>query len=119
MLADQDMVARRKFYSFYVSAAIRDTMEWTTKFLRSKPCTRLLLYLSLAGFVYGFSLLNSSVAYAGEDEENSVSGNSGRHKGFGFSGQRLRMRKAGSSQILETRVDFLETRSELLQKQMR
>ena len=114
------MVARRKFYSLYVSAAIdHDTMEWTTKFPRSKPCTRLLLYLSLAGFVYVFYLLNSSVAYAGEDEENSVCGNSGRHKGFGFSGQRLRMRKAGSSQILETRVDFLETRSELLQKQVR
>ena len=113
-------MARRKFYSFYVRAAIdRDTMEWTTKFPRSKPCTRLLLYLSLAGFVCGFSLLNPSVVYAGEDEENSVCSNSGRHKGFGFSGQRLRMRKAGSSQILETRVDFLETRSELLQKQVR
>ena len=113
-------MARRKFYSFYVRAAIdRDTMEWTTKFPRSKPCTRLLLYLSLAGFVCGFSLLNPSVAYAGEDEENSVCGNSGRHKGF--SGQRLRMRKAGSckAQILETRVDFVETRSELFQKQVR
>ena len=55
------------------------------------------------------------MTYAGEDEENSVCGNSGRHKGF--SGQRLRMRKAGSckAQILETRVDFLETRSELFQ----
>ena len=74
------VVPRRKFYSFYVRAAIdRDTMEWTTKFPRSKPCKRLLLYLSLAGFVCGFSLLNPSVAYAGEDEENSVSGNSGRH----------------------------------------
>ena len=61
---------RRKFYSFYVRAAIdRDTMEWTTKFPRSRPCTRLLLYLSLAGFVCGFSLVNPSVAYAGEDEE--------------------------------------------------
>ena len=111
---------RRKFYSFYVRAAIdRDTMEWTTKFPRSKPCTRLLLYLSLAGFVCGFSLLNPSVAYAGEDVENSLCGNSGRHKGF--SGQRLRMRKAGSCKapILETRVHFLETRSELFQKQVR
>ena len=38
-----------------------------------------------------------------------------------FSGQRLRMRKAGSckAQILETRVDFVETRSELFQKQVR
>ena len=61
---------RRKFYSFYVRAAIdRDTMEWTTKFPRSKPCTRLLLYLSLAGFVCGFSLLNPSVVYAVEDEK--------------------------------------------------
>jgi len=33
----------------------------------------------------------------------------------------LRMRKAGSckAQILETRVDFVETRSELFQKQVR
>ena len=67
------MVPRRKFYSFYVRAAIdRDTMEWTTKFPRSKPCTRLLLYLSLAGFVCGFSLLNPSVAYVGEDEKNCL-----------------------------------------------
>ena len=79
------------------------------KFPRSKPCTRLLLYLSLAGSVCGFSLLNPSVAYAGEDEENSVCGNSGRHEGL--SGQRLHLQKAGSckAQILETRVDFLET----------
>ena len=37
------------------------------------------------------------------------------------SGQRMRTRKAGSckAQILETRVDFLETRSELFQKQVR
>ena len=81
---------RREFYSFYVRAAIdHNTMESTTKFPRSKPRTRLLLYLSLAGFVCGFSLLNPSVAYAAEDEENSVCGNSGRRKGF--SGQRLRM----------------------------
>ena len=59
------------------------------------------------------------MAYAGEDEENSVCGNSGRHEDF--CGQRLRMRKAGSckAQILETRVDFLETRGELFQKQVR
>ena len=64
---------RRKFYSFYVRAAIdRDTMEWTTKFPRSKPWTHLLRYLSLAGFVCGFSVLNPSVDYAGEEEENSV-----------------------------------------------
>ena len=114
------MVPRRKFYSFYVRAAIdRKTMEWTTKFPRSKPRTRLLLYLSFAGFVCGFSLLNPSVANAGEYEENSVCGNSGHRKDF--SGRRLRMRNAGSfkAQILETRVDFLETRSELFQKQKR
>ena len=82
-------------------------MEWTTKFLRSKPFTRLLLYLSLADSVCGFSLLNPSVAYGGRDEENSVCGNSGRHRGF--RGQRLRMRKVRSckAQILQTRVDFL------------
>ena len=75
------VVPRRKFYSFYVRAAIdRNTVEWTTKFPRSKPRTRLLLYLSVAGFVCGFSLLNPSVAYAGEDDENSVYGNSGRRK---------------------------------------
>ena len=46
------VVPRREFYSFYVRAALdRDTMEWTTKFPISKPCTRLLLYLPLAGFV--------------------------------------------------------------------
>ena len=114
------VVPRRKFYSSHVRAVIdRDTMEWTTKFPRSKPCKRFLLYLSLAGFVCGFSLLNPSVAYFREDEENSVCGNSGRHKGF--SGQSLRMWKAGSckAQILETRVDFLETRSESFQKQVR
>ena len=67
------VVPRRKFYSFYVRVAIdRDTMEWTAKFPRSKPCTHLLCYLSLAGFVCGFSVLNPSVVYAGEDEENSV-----------------------------------------------
>ena len=67
------VVPRRKFYSFYVRAAIdRDIMEWTTKFPRSKPCTHLLRYLSLAGFVCGFSVLNQSLDYAGEDEENSV-----------------------------------------------
>ena len=71
---------RRKLYSFYVRAAIdRDTMEWTTKFPRLKPCTRLFIYFSLTGFICGFSLLNPSVAYAGDDEENSVSVNSGRH----------------------------------------
>ena len=73
LLTDQDVVPRTKFYSFYVRAAIdRDTMEWTTKFPRSKPCTHLLRYLSLASFVCGYSVLNPSVDYAGEDGENSV-----------------------------------------------
>ena len=78
-------------------------------------------FSSLSFLVCGFSLLNPWVAYAGEDEENSVCTccNSGRHKGF--SGERFRMRKAGSckAQTLETRVDFLETRIELFQKQVR
>ena len=100
-----------------ITSIDHDTMEWTRRFPRSKPCKRLLLFLSLAGFVCGFRLLNPSVAYAREDEENSVCGNSGRHEGFSFSRQRLRMRKGGSceAQILETRVDFLETRNELFQ----
>ena len=74
MLGDQNMWCREEnFIVFYVRAAIdRDTMEWTTKFPSSKPWTRLLLYLSLAGFVCCFSLRNPSMAYAGQDEENSV-----------------------------------------------
>ena len=62
---------RREFYSFYVRAATdRDIMEWSTKFRdQNMSCTRFLLYLSLAGFECGFSLLNPWVAYAGEDEE--------------------------------------------------
>ena len=80
MLADQDMRWREENFTvfMYVLRSIV-TPWWTTKFPRSKPCTRLLLYLSSAGFVCGFSLFNPSVAYAGGDEENSVSGNSGRH----------------------------------------
>ena len=94
-------------------------MDYEIPEIKLKPCKCLLLYVSLASFVCGFSLLNPLVAYAGEYEENSVCGNSGRHKGF--SGQRLRIRKAESckAQILKTRVDFLETRSELFQKQVR
>ena len=100
---------RRKFYSFYVRAAIdRDTMEWTTKFPRSKPCAHLLRYLSLAGFVCGFSVLNPSVDYAGEDEEKLCLRQfwSPYHKGFNRQG--LRMRKGGSckAQILENARGF-------------
>ena len=58
----------------------------------TKPCTRLLLYLPLASFVCDFSLLNPSVAYAGDDE-NSVCANSGRHKGRFASKRRLRVLK--------------------------
>ena len=59
------------------------------------------------------------MAYVGEDEQNSACGNSDRHKGF--SGQRMRMGKGGSckAQILDTRVDFLETRRALFQKLVR
>ena len=111
---------RREFYSFYVRAVIdRDSMEWTAKFSRSKTMHTFFFFIFpwLALYV-ALVLLNPWVAYAGENEENSVCGNSGRHKGF--SGQRLSMRKAGSckAQILETLVNFLETRSELFQKQV-
>ena len=68
---------RRKFYSFYVRAAIdRDTMARGVdyeipeiKAIYTFTSLSFLLYLSLAGFVCGFSLPNPSVAYAGEDEE--------------------------------------------------
>ena len=121
MIGDQDMWCREEnFIVFrYVLRSIVRPWNRLRDFSRSKTRTRLLLYLSLAGFVCGFSLLNPSVANAGEYEENSVCGNSGRRKGL--SGQRLRLRNAGSckAQILKTRVDFLETRSELFQKQVR
>ena len=116
MLAAQNMWCREENFIVFMYVLRSIVRPWSG--LR-KPCTRLLLYLSLAGFICGFSLLNPSVAYAGDDEENSACGNSGRHKSC--SGQRLRMRKAGSCKapILETRVLFLETRSELFQKQVR
>ena len=71
--------------------------------------------MALVYLIHGWPMLESML----EKIRKTVCGNSGRHKGF--SGQRLRMRKAGSckAQILETRVDFLETRSELFQKQVR
>ena len=78
------MVPRRKFYSFYVRAAIDgEDSGMDYEIPETKPCTRLLLYLSLAGFACGFSLLNPSVAYAGEDDENSVCANSGRRRPAG------------------------------------
>ena len=83
------MVPRRKFYSFYVRAAIdREDPGVDYELPETKPCTRLLLYPSLASFVCGFSLFNPSVAYAGEDEENFVCANSSRHKGR-FASNRL------------------------------
>ena len=88
------MVRTRKFYSFYVRAAIDcEVPGLEYEIPETKPCTRLLLYLSLAGFACGFSLLNPSVAYAGEDDENSVCANSGRHKGHFASKTRLNVLK--------------------------
>ena len=67
------VVPRTKFCSFYVRAAIdRKDSGVDYEIPESKPCTRSLFYLSLAGFVCGFRLLYPSVAYAGEDDENSA-----------------------------------------------
>lgn len=88
------VVPRRKFYSFQVLAAIdrKDPgLDYETP--ETQPSTRLLIYLSLAGFVCGFSLLNPSVAYAGENDENSVCVSSGRHKGRFASKRRLSVMK--------------------------
>ena len=88
------MVPRRKFYSLYVRAAIdREDPGMDYEIPETKPSTRFLLYLSLAGFVCGFSLLYPSVAYAGENDENSVCANSGRHKGRFASKRRLSVLK--------------------------
>ena len=88
------MVPRRKVYSFYVRAAIdREDPGVDYEIPETKPSTRLLLYLSLAGFVCGFSLLNLSVAYAGENDEDSICANSGRHKGRFASKRRLSVLK--------------------------
>ena len=112
---------RRKFYSFYVRAAIdRDTMEWTTKFPRSNHAhvyffifPWLALYVALVYLIHRWPMLEMM------RKTLSLAILVAMHKGF--SGQRMRMRKAGpcKAQILETRVDFLETRSELFQKQVR
>ena len=75
------VVPRTKFCSFYVRAAIdgKDSgMDYQIP--KSKPCTRLIFTLSLAGFLCGFHLLYPLVAYTGEDDENSVCANSGRRK---------------------------------------
>lgn len=76
----------------YSLRSIVKTLDWTTK-LQTQPSTCLLIYLSLAGFVCGFSLLNPSVAYAGENDENSVCVSSGRHKGRFASKRRLSVMK--------------------------
>ena len=82
MLIDQHMWCREgKFIVLmYELQSIVKTLEWTTEFLKPKS-TRLILYLSLAGFVCGFSLLDPYVAYAENIDENCVCANSGRHKG--------------------------------------
>lgn len=88
------VVPRRKFYSFQVLAAIdrkNPGLDYETP--ETQLSTRLLIYLSLAGFVCGFSLLNPSVAYAGENDENSVCVSSGRHKGRFASKRRLSVMK--------------------------
>ena len=81
------VVPRRKSYSFDVRAVIdRDDpgVDYETK-----PSTCFLFYLSLAGFVCGFTLLNPSMARAGENDETSVCANSSRHKGRFASKRRL------------------------------
>ena len=107
------MVRRRKFYSFYLRAAIdREVPGVYYEIPETKPCTRLLLYLSSAGFVCSFSLLNPSVAYAGEDDENSVCANSSRHKGRFASKRRLSVLKnlvrASEEKSQETQIDSEE-----------
>ena len=59
----------------------------------TKPSTRLILYLFLAGFVSGFSLQDPYVAYAKHNDENSVCANSGRHKGRFVSKRRMSVLK--------------------------
>ena len=88
------VVPRRKFDNFYVRAAIDgEDPGLDYEIPETKPSTRLLLYLSLGGFVCGFSLLNPSVAYAGNNDENSACANSARHKGRFASKRRLSVLK--------------------------
>jgi len=76
------VVPRRKFYSVYVRGAIDcEDPGMDYEIPETKLSTPLLLCLSLAGFVCGFSLLNPSVVYAGENDVNSVCANFGCHKG--------------------------------------
>lgn len=107
------VVPRTKFCSFYVLAAIdRKDSGVDYEIPESKPCTRLLFYLSLAGFVCGVRLLYPSVASAGEDDENSVCANSGRHKGRFGSQRRLSVLKnlvrATEEKFQEKQIDTVE-----------
>ena len=101
--------AEKKFHSFYVRAAIYGEDPGVDyEIPETKTCTRLLIYLSLAGFVYGFSLLIPSVDYAGEDDENSVCANSGRHKGRFASKRRLGVLKNFVRASEEKQIDTEE-----------
>jgi len=87
-------VPRGKFYSFNVRAAIdREDPGVDYGSPETKPSTRLILYLSLAGFVCGFSLLDPYVAYAKNNDETSVCANSDRHKGRFVSKRRMSVLK--------------------------
>lgn len=94
MLADQHMWCQEENFLVFVCAAIdHEDPGVDYKILQTKPSTHLLLYLSLASFVCGFSLLNPLVAYAGENDKNSVCANSGRHIGRFASKRRLSVLK--------------------------
>ena len=104
--------AEKKVYNFYVRAAIDgEDPGLDYEIPKSKPSTRLLLYLSLGGFVYGFSLLNLSLAYAGKNDENSACANSARHKGRFASKRRLSVLKnlaRGSEETSEEKKNDTE-----------
>lgn len=111
------VVPRTKFCSFYVRAAIdRKDSGVDYQIPETKPCTRLLFYLSLAGLLCGFRLLYPSVAHAGEDDENSVCANSGRHKGRFASKRRLSVLKnlvrATEEKFQEKQIDTEEEDNE-------
>ena len=122
MLLDQDMWCREENFivSIYVLRSI--VTKWSG--LRN---SRDQFHAHVYFFIFPWLALYVALVYLNHRwpllekvrKTLSTCGSSVRHKGF--SGQRLRMRKAGSckAQILETRVDFLETRSELFQKQVR
>ena len=120
MLADQDMRCQEEnFIVFmYVLRSIvtpwsgpRNSRDQSQAHVYFFIFPWLALYVALVYLIHPWPMLEKM-----RKTQSVVCGNSGRHKGF--SGQRLRMRKAGSckAQILETRVDFVETRSELFKK---